>query len=70
MSGLPQIPSTRARRPIWEFAVLWPIERMTEHLYSGAFVPEDDLADMRLLRARLRAFDAALEARERAAGVE
>lgn len=70
MQGLPQIPNTYSRRLIWEYAVLWPIERMTEHLRSGSFVNEDDLADMRLLRQRLRAFDAALEARERAAGVE
>lgn len=50
--------------------MLHPIERMTEHLRSGAYVSADDLHDMRLLRARLRALDAALEAREKVAGVE
>lgn len=69
MTHLPQTPSSRTKRAIWEMLILWPIERLTEHLRSGAFVPEDDLQDMYALRQRLRAFDMALEARERAAGV-
>lgn len=69
-NDLPQIPTTYSRRLIWEYAVLHPIERMTEHLRSGAYVSADDLHDMRLLRARLRALDNALEAREKVAGVE
>lgn len=70
MQGLPQTNSSRTKRAVWEIAVLWPIERLTEHLRSGAFVPEDDLHDMYALRQRLRAFDMALEARERAAGIQ
>lgn len=69
MTGLPQTPSTRSKRAIWEICILWPIERLTEQLYSGAHVPEDDLRDMYALRQRLMAFDAALKARERAAGI-
>lgn len=70
MPVLPQTPSTRSKRAIWEMLILWPIERLTEHLYSGAHVPEDDLQDMYALRQRLRAFDQALEAREKAAGIK
>lgn len=49
--------------------ILWPIERATEHLMSGVYIPEDDLRDMYALRQRLRAFDNALAMREKAAGV-
>lgn len=70
MTHLPQVPSNYSRRRVWEYMVLHPVERLTEHLRSGAYVSEDDLHDLWLLRQRLRAFDAALEARERAAGVE
>jgi hypothetical protein len=45
------------------------IENMTEWLMRGDEVSEADLQDMRALRQRLRAFDTALEARERAAGI-
>lgn len=67
---LPQIPSVRTKRSIWEICILWPVERMTEHLYSGAYIHDDDLKDMYALRQRLRAFDKALEAREIAAGID
>ena len=69
MSGLPKAPSTARRRPVWEAMVLGGIERMTENLMRGDEVPDADLQDMHALRQRLRAFDAALLARERAAGV-
>ena len=69
MTGLPRIASTVRRRPVWEVVVLGGLERLTERLMSGDEVPEADLQDMIALRQRLRAFDAALTARERAAGV-
>lgn len=68
MSGLPPIRSTLRRRPVWDRVVLGGIENLTQWLMSGAEVSDDDLADMRALRLRLRAFDQALDARERAAG--
>ena len=68
MSGLPPIRSTLRRRPVWDRVVLGGIENLTQWLMSGAEVSDDDLADMRALRLRLRAFDHALDARERAAG--
>ena len=68
MTGLPPIRSTLRRRPVWDRVVLGGIENLTQWLMSGAEVSDDDLADMRALRLRLRAFDQALEARERAAG--
>lgn len=68
MTGLPRIQSTVRRRPIWDFVLLGGIERLTERLMSGAECSEEDLHDMRQLRIRLRAFDQALDARERAAG--
>ena len=69
MTGLPRIQSTMRRRPVWDRVLLGGIESMTSWLMSGAEVTEDDLRDMRALRARLRGFEHALEARERAAGV-
>jgi len=68
MTGLPRIQSTLRRRPVWEYVLLGGIERLTERLMSGAECSEEDLHDMRALRLRLRAFDQALDARERAAG--
>jgi hypothetical protein len=68
MSGLPRVHSTLRRRPVWDRVLLGGIENMTTWLMSGAEVSADDLHDMRALRLRLRAFDQALEARERAAG--
>jgi hypothetical protein len=68
MTGLPPIRSTLRRRPVWDRVLLGGIENMTAWLMGGAEVSADDLADMRALRLRLRAFDQALEARERAAG--
>jgi hypothetical protein len=69
MTGLPRVHSTVRRRPVWERVILGGIESMTEWLMRGDDVSEADLIDMRALRQRLRAFDMALEARERAAGI-
>ena len=69
MTGLPRVNSTLRRRPVWDRVILGGIESMTQWLMAGAEVSEDDLRDMRALRARLRGFEMALEARERAAGV-
>jgi len=69
MSGLPRVHSTIRRRVVWERFVLGGFERLTEWLYGGDDVTEADLDDLRALRMRARAFDAALTARERAAGI-
>lgn len=69
MSGLPAIPTRRTKRAIWEYMILWPVERVTEHLMSGEYIPEDDLRDLYALRQRLRALDNALAMREKQAGV-
>lgn len=69
MTGLPRVQSTVRRRMIWETVVLGGIERLTEKLMSGDEIPDADLTDMIALRQRLRAFDNALTARERAAGI-
>lgn len=66
------IPATKPmnrRRPVWDFVILGAIERMTEWIMRGDAINDDDLADMMALRQRLRAFDAALTAREKAAGI-
>ena len=49
--------------------MLGGIERLTEWVMRGDEINDDDLKDLIALRGRLRAFDAALTARERAAGV-
>lgn len=67
--GLPRIPSTARRRLVWEMMILGALERLTEWLMRGDEVTDDDLKDLIALRQRLRAFDQALTARERAAGV-
>lgn len=69
MNGLPRVASTVRRRPVWERFVLGGMERLTEWLMSGDEVSAADLQDLNALRQRARAFDAALTARERAAGV-
>lgn len=69
MTGLSRISPTSRRRPVWDHVLLGGIERLTERLMSGVEFSEDDLSDMRNLRQRLRAFDRALEARERAQGI-
>ncbi len=69
MSGLPRVQSTVRRRMVWESVILGGIERLTDKLMSGDEIPEADLTDMIALRQRLRAFDSALTARERAAGI-
>lgn len=66
------IPATKPmnrRRPVWDFVILGALERMTEWLMRGDTINDDDLSDMLALRQRLRAFDAALTAREKAAGI-
>lgn len=68
-TGLPRVHSTLRRRPVWDLVIIGGIERMTERLMSGAEFGDADLSDMRALRQRLRAFDVALDARERAAGI-
>ena len=70
MTGLPRVHSTLRRSPVWEQVILGGVERLTDKLRSGHEFSEADLNDMRALRSRLRAFDQALEARERAAGIE
>lgn len=57
------------RRPVWDFILLGGIERLTEWLMRGDAINDDDLKDLIALRQRLRAFDAALSAREKAAGI-
>lgn len=69
MTGLPRVQSTLRRRPVWDRMVLGGVESLTQWLMSGADCSEEDLHDMRQLRIRLRAFDQALDARERAAGM-
>ena len=69
MTGLARIQTTYRKRPVWDMVLLGGIERLTERLMSGAEFSEDDLRDMRALRARLRGFENALDARERAAGI-
>lgn len=67
--GLPRVPSTARRRLVWEVMILGALERLTEWLMRGDEVSDADLQDLIALRQRLRAFDQALTARERAAGV-
>lgn len=67
--GLPRVSSTVRRRMVWEMMILGGVERLTEWLMKGDEVTDADLQDLIALRQRLRAFDAALTARERAAGV-
>jgi hypothetical protein len=69
MTGLPSVRSNIRRRPVWDRVLLGGIESLTSWLMSGQEVSEDDLHDLRALRARLRGFETALEARERAAGI-
>lgn len=69
MTGLPRVPSSTRRRPVWDAVLLGGIERLTERVMGGDEIPADDLRDLIALRQRLRAFDAALTARERQAGV-
>lgn len=69
MTGLPRVQTTIRRRMIWEVMILGGVERLTEKLMRGDEIPEADLVDMHALRQRLRAFDTALAAREKAAGL-
>lgn len=67
--GLPRVASTVRRRLVWEVMILGALERLTDWLMSGNEVSDSDLQDLIALRQRLRAFDNALTARERAAGM-
>lgn len=69
MTGLPSVRSNLRRRPVWYRVLLGGIESLTSWLMSGQEVSEDDLHDLRALRARLRGFESALASRERAAGI-
>lgn len=69
MTGLPRVPSSIRHRLVWQVVILGALERLTEWLMRGDEVSDADLQDLIALRQRLRAFDAALTARERAAGV-
>ena len=64
MTGLPRVPSTLRRRPIWERMTLQPLERMTEWVMSGDEISADDLKDMKALVQRAAALGRAIEARE------
>ena len=66
---LPASKPMNRSRPVWGFVLLGGIERLTEWLMRGDAINDDDLQDLVALRQRLRAFDAALTARERAAGI-
>lgn len=66
--GLPRVSPTTRKRMVWEMMILGGVERLTEWLMKGDEVTDADLQDLIALRQRLRAFDAALTARERAAG--
>jgi hypothetical protein len=67
--GLPRVHTAHYRRAVWDIVIIGGVESLTRSLMNGDAFGDDDLHDMRKLRQRLRAFDTALEARERAAGV-
>ncbi len=69
MTGLPRIADRSRPRDVWAVMVLGGVERLTESLRRGDPYDEQSLADMRALRMRLTAFEAALTAREREAGL-
>lgn len=64
MKGLPRGPDTSRPRDVFALMVLSGVERCTEALRRGDPFDAQSLADMRQLRNRLAAFDAALAARE------
>lgn len=67
--NLPATKPMNRRRPVWEFVILGALERLTEWIMRGDEINDADLQDLLALRQRLRAFDAALTSREKAAGV-
>jgi hypothetical protein len=64
MDGLPRVKDTTRPRDAFHLMVLGGIERTTEALRRGDPFDAQSLADMRALRNRLGALDAALTARE------
>lgn len=64
MTGLPRMKDTTRPRDAWMIVVCGGVERLTEALRRGDAFDEQSLNDMRALRQRLSAFDAALTMRE------
>jgi hypothetical protein len=64
MAGLPRMKDETRPRDAWMIVVCGGVERLTEALRRGDAFDEQSLHDMRALRARLGAFDAALAGRE------
>ncbi len=64
MTGLPKMTDTTRPRDCWMVMVCGGVERLTECLRRGDAFDEQSLHDMRALRMRLSAFDAALSMRE------
>ncbi|WP_136685663.1 hypothetical protein [Falsirhodobacter xinxiangensis] len=64
MKGLPRVQDASRPRDVFAVMVLGGVERLTEALRRGDAFDEQSLSEMRLLRQRLSAFDAALAARE------
>lgn len=64
MRGLPRMTDHTRPRDAWALVVCGGIERLTEALRRGDAFDEQSLHDMRALRNRLAAFDAALSMRE------
>lgn len=64
MTGLPRVPSSLRRRPVWERMTLRPLEGLTEWVMSGAEISADELADLKSLCQRADALKRAIEARE------
>lgn len=64
MTGLPRVPDTSRPRDVFAVMVLGGVERLTEALRRGDAFDAQSLSEMRLLRQRFSAFDAALAARE------
>lgn len=61
--GLPRVPDSTRPREAFALLVLEPVERLTTALRRGDAFSAQALADMEALRNRLKAFDAALDAR-------
>lgn len=62
-NGLPRVSDCTRPRETFSLLVLEPIERLTTALRRGDAFSAQALADMEALRNRLKAFDAALDAR-------
>ena len=70
MTGLPRVIDKTAPRDCWSIMVLEAVERLTTALRRGDPFDAQSLSDMQALQRRLGAFEAALDAKIRAAGVE